>query len=172
MRLLFTILCYYGDNELRDREMEFDYKGYKLQVQIFRLIGYADKFRLKGFCLKVGFEFMPDIDEYCLDKLKDRFKERVDSLINEVKVPVEKLVEPQPVSIGEKTLRKYLEDIINSNSYKKDSLVPSNAFTPSYLNERLQEVADLFVGVLPYNLSDIKKRYFALLESKERMTND
>lgn len=142
--------------------MEFDYKGYKLTVEIFRLIGYADKFRLKGFCRKVGFEFMTDIDEYCLDKLKERFRERVDTLMNEVKVPVEK-----PVSIGDRTLRKYLEDIINSNSCKKDSLVPNNMFTPSYLDEKLQEVANLFAGVLPYNLNDIKKRYFALLESKE-----
>lgn len=147
--------------------MEFNYKGYKLQIEIFRLIGYADKFRLKGSCMKVGFEFMTDIDEYCLDKLKERFKERVDSMINEVKVPLEK-----PVPIGEKTLRKYLEDIIKSNSYKKDSLIPSNAFTPPYLNERLQEVADLFAGVLPYSLSDIKKRYFALLEAKEGKDND
>jgi hypothetical protein len=64
-------------------DLQICYKGYVLKVEIIRITGYKDKFRLKGLCREVGFEFVCEMDENALDRLKDRFREQVDYYLEE-----------------------------------------------------------------------------------------
>jgi hypothetical protein len=64
-------------------DLHICYKGYVLKVEIIRITGYKDKFRLKGLCREVGFEFVCEMDENALDRLKDRFREQVDYYLEE-----------------------------------------------------------------------------------------
>jgi hypothetical protein len=64
-------------------DLQICYKGYVLKIEIIRMTGYKDRFRLKGLCREVGFEFFSEMDENALDRLKERFREQVDYYLEE-----------------------------------------------------------------------------------------
>lgn len=64
-------------------DLQICYKGYVLKVEILRMTGYKDKFRLKGLCKEVGFEFVSEMDESALDILKQNFKEHIEYSLNQ-----------------------------------------------------------------------------------------
>jgi hypothetical protein len=57
--------------------------------------------------------------------------------------------------LGEKTLNEHFDRIADFST------------NPEVIDRHLRSVASLFDGVLPYSLSDIKKKYFERIENKE-----
>jgi len=131
-------------------DLQICYKGYVLKVEIIRMTGYKDKFRLKGLCREVGFEFVSEMDENALDRLKDRFREQVDYYLEEsyaLKLSeLIKLLETNP---------KYVERVLESLIIKERD------------NTSLLEVALFYTkakDISPENsiiISRIEKKYTA-----------
>lgn len=135
-------------------DLQICYKGYVLKVEILRVTGYKDKFRLKGLCREVGFEFVSEMDESAFERLKERFREQVDYYLEESYTfklsELIKLLETNP---------KCVERVFESLTIKERD------------NTSLLEVALFYAktkNVNPENsiiINRIEKKY---LESKEK----
>lgn len=66
--------------------MEFDYKGYKLQIYISRSVTPVEKnYYLKGECGQIGYEFFSSMDDGAFERLAKDFKEHVNYVDLQIK---------------------------------------------------------------------------------------